>query len=206
MKVKVTTLDNKAAGEVTLSETVFGVKPRKDVLYRVVRWQLARKQAGTHKTQERSEVTGSTRKIVRQKGSGGARHGSKKATQFVGGGTVFGPRVRSHAHDLTKKFRKLGLKMALSAKAAEGKIKVVDTLVIKDAKTAAVRKQLQGLGVSKPLFVRGDNAQDEFLRSVRNLPHADVIAQIGLNVYDILRHDDVVITSHALKSLEERLS
>jgi large subunit ribosomal protein L4 len=206
MKMKVVTIDNKAAGEVTLNKSIFGLEPRKDVLQRVVRWQLARRQAGTHKTQERSEVTATTAKMFKQKGTGNARHGSKKASQFVGGGTVFGPRVRSHAHNLTKKFRKLGLKTALSAKAAEGKIVVVDSLVTKDAKTATMSKKLEGLGVNKPLFVRGEKVNDEFVKSVRNLPYVDVIADEGLNVYDILRHDSLVITSHALKNLEERLS
>jgi len=206
MKLKLVSLTGKASGEATLNKDVFGIEPRTDIMHRVVLWQQARKQAGTHKTKERSEVQGTTAKPFRQKGTGNARRGTMRASQHRTGGTTFGPRVRSHAHKLPKKVRALGLKSALSAKMAAGQIKVIDTLVIKKASTADVKKHLAKLGVSKPLFVRGDNAQDEFAKSIRNLPYTDAIAQGGLNVYDILRHDDVIITSHALKDLEERLA
>lgn len=206
MKLKLISLEGKASGEVELNDAIFGIQPRTDIMHRVVLWQLAKRQAGTHKTKERNEIHGTTAKMYRQKGTGNARHGAKTATQFRGGGTVFGPRVRSHAHNLPKKLRALGLKSALSAKAAEGKLKVVDTLVLKKAGTATLKQQLEKLGINKPLFVRGDNAKDAFSQSISNLPYTDEIAQIGLNVYDILRHDDVVITTHALKDLEERLA
>lgn len=206
MKLKLVSLTGKASGEVELNKDVFGIAPRTDIMHRVVLWQLAKKQAGTHKTKERSDVSGTTAKPFRQKGTGNARRGTMRASQHRGGATTFGPRVRSHAHKLPKKVRQLGLKSALSAKAAEGKIKVIDTLVIKEAGTAAVKKQLEKLGVNKPLFVRGDSPKDAFSKSITNLPYTDEIAQGGLNVYDILRHDDVVITSHALKDLEERLA
>lgn len=206
MKLKLVSLSGKASGEAELNKDVFGIEPRTDIMHRVVLWQQARKQQGTHKTKERSEVQGTTAKPFRQKGTGNARRGTMRASQHRTGGTTFGPRVRSHAHKLPKKVRALGLKSALSAKMAAGQIKVIDTLVIKSASTSDVKKQLAKLGVTKPLFVRGDNAQDAFAQSIRNLPYTDAIAQGGLNVYDILRHDDVVITSHALKDLEERLS
>lgn len=206
MKLKLTALEGKASGEVELHKDVFGIEPRIDIMHRVVLWQQAKRQAGTHKTKERGEVQGTTAKPFRQKGTGNARRGTMRASQHRTGGIAFGPRVRSHAHKLPKKVRALGLKSALSAKMAEGKLKVVDTLVIKKAGTAAVKKHLEKLGVSKPLFVRGDNAKDAFSQSIRNLPYTDEIAQAGLNVYDILRHDDLIITSHALKDLEKRLA
>lgn len=206
MKTKILSLDGKQGAEVELSKAIFGVEPRTDIIHRVVRWQLAKKQSGLHKTQERSEISGTTAKMFRQKGTGNARHGMKKVSQFRGGAATFGPRVRSHAHKLPKKVRALGLKSALSAKAAAGQIKVIDTLVIKKANTAELKQKFEKLGVTKPLFVRGDSAKDQFSQSIRNLPYTDEIAQQGLNVYDILRHDDVVITSHALKDLEARLA
>jgi large subunit ribosomal protein L4 len=206
MKTKIHSLSGKASGDVELHDGIFGIEPRTDIMHRVVRWQLAKRQAGTHKSKERSEIRGTTAKMFRQKGTGNARHGMKKVSQFRGGAATFGPRVRSHAHSLPKKVRALGLKSALSAKAAAGKIKVVDTLVIKKANTADLKKQFEKLGVTKPLFVRGDNAKDAFSQSIRNLPYTDEIALAGLNVYDILRHDDVVITEHALKDLEARLA
>ncbi len=206
MKLKLVSLTGKASGEVELTKEVFGIEPRVDIMHRVVLWQQAKSQSGNHKTKERSEVQGTTAKPYRQKGTGNARRGTMRASQHRTGATTFGPRVRSHAHKLPKKVRALGLKSALSVKAAEGKIKVIDTLVIKDASTAGVKKQLAALGVTKPLFVRGDNVKDAFSQSIRNLPYTDEIAQGGLNVYDILRHDDLIITSHALKDLEARLA
>lgn len=208
MKVKMTDLAGKAGKEIELNDAIYSLEIRKDVLHRYVEWQRANSQAGTHKTKERGEVAGTTKKIYRQKGTGGARHGSKKAPIFVGGGQVFGPRVRSHGYSLTKKFKRLALKTALSAKQAEGKLRVIDTLVVKDsdAKTKAISDKLGNLGTRSALFVRGDNLQDGFTRSVRNLPNMDVLPVQGLNVYDILKHDDLFITEHALKAIEERLA
>ena len=206
MKLKLVSLTGKASGEVELKKEVFGIEPRTDIMHRVVLWQQAAKQQGTHKTKERSDVQGTTAKPYRQKGTGNARRGTMRASQHRTGATTFGPRVRSHAHKLPKKVRTLGLKSALSVKMAAGQIKVIDTLVLKKAGTAEVKKQIEKLGVSKPLFVRGDNPKDAFTQSIRNLPYTDEIAQGGLNVYDILRHDDVIITEHALKDLEARLA
>lgn len=206
MKIKLIVLDGKASGEVELNDDVFGIEPRTDIMHRVVLWQLAKRQAGTHKTKERSEVQGTTAKPYRQKGTGNARRGTMRASQHRTGATTFGPRVRSHAHKLPKKVRALGLKSALSAKVASGNLKVVDTLTIQKPSTAEMKNNLANLGLSKILFVRGDSTKDAFTQSIRNLPYMDEIAQAGLNVYDILRHNDVVITKHALEDLEKRLS
>ena len=205
MKLKIVTLENKAAGDVELNKEVFGLEVRADILQRMVRYQLARKQSGNHKTQERSEVSATTAKMFRQKGTGNARHGMKSATQFVGGGTVFGPRVRSHAHNLTKKFRALAMKHALSSKAAAKEIIVLDGVDLKDAKTKAVSAQLAKLGVTKPLFVVGEKSE-AFAKAARNLKHVDVLPIAGANVYDILNHKELVLTTDALKALEERLA
>ncbi len=207
MKVNVTTLDNKAGEEITLNKDIFGADTeRLDIVHRVVNWQRAKKQAGTHETKERGEIRGGKKKPFKQKGTGNARQGSKNAPHMRGGGIAHGPRARSHAVALPKKVRQLGLKTALSIKAKEGKIRVVDTLVVKDTKTKAVAGKLNKLGVKSALFVRGDNAKDEFNKAVRNIPHMDVIPDIGLNVFDILKHDEVVFTTHSLKNLEERLA
>lgn len=205
MKVEVVTLENKAAGDVELNEAVFGVDVRQDILQRVVRWQLAKRRAGTHKTKGISEISGTTAKPWRQKGSGRARQGSLRSPQFRGGATIFGPVVRDHAHSLPKKLRRLALKIALSAKQAEGKLRVMDTLTIKETKTKALAEKLSKLGADSALFVRGDNAKDAFFQSVRNLPRKDVLPVAGLNVYDILQHDTLFITKHALEQIEERL-
>lgn len=206
MKTKIISFQGKASGEAELNDAIFGIDPREDIVHRVVLWQLAKRQAGTHKTKERHEVSGTTAKPFRQKGTGNARRGTMRASQHRTGATTFGPRVRSHAHKLPRKVRQLGLKSALSAKAKAGQIKIVDTLATDVSKTSQILKQIGDMGLVKPLFVRGDNAQDGFTKSIRNLPHTDVIADGGLNVYDILRHGDVVITSHALKNLEARLA
>ncbi|MCC7260201.1 MAG: 50S ribosomal protein L4 [Alphaproteobacteria bacterium] len=206
MKTKIVTLDNKAAGEVELNDAIFAIEPRKDILHRVTEWQRAKRRAGTHKTKGISEVSGTTKKPFKQKGTGNARQGSLRSPQMRGGAIIFGPVVRSHEYDLPKKVRKLGLKMALSAKQAAGKLHVVDTLVVKDAKTKTLATQIEKLGLSKALFVRGDNAKDAFFNGVQNIPYTDVIPEIGLNVYDILRHGDVVLTTHALEALQKRLA
>jgi len=205
MKCPVTTLDNKKAGEIDLDDSVFGLPARKDILARVVNWQLAKRRAGTHKVKTRGEVSGSTRKLFRQKGTGNARMGSARTTQRRGGGTVFGPVVRDHAHELTKKVRKLGLKTALSAKAAEGKLIVVDMAAVKQPKTAELAKQFAALGWSSVLIIDGAQVDDGFARAARNLPLVDVLPQQGANVYDILRRDTLVLTKGAVEALEARL-
>ena len=205
MKVKVTTLDNKAAGEIDLNNAIFGLAVRKDILHRIVRWQLAKAQAGTHKAKERSDVSMTTAKMYKQKGTGQARHGAKSAPQFRKGGTVFGPRVRSHAHDLTKKFRKLALKTALSSKAAEQKIFVIDN-ISGVAKTKEMIANLKALGFTKPLFIDGAAVDAGFLKAISNIPYVDALPSVGANVYDILKHQELVLTKDAVAALEARLA
>jgi large subunit ribosomal protein L4 len=205
MKCPITTLENKTAGEIDLDDAVFGVSLRKDILARMVNWQLAKRRAGTHKVKTRGEVSGSTRKLFRQKGTGNARMGSARTTQRRGGGTVFGPVVRDHSHDLTKKFRRLGLKTALSAKAAEGKLIVVDDVAIKDPKTGELAKKFAELGWSSVLIIDGAQVDGGFAKAIRNLPLVDLLPQQGANVYDILRRDTLVLTKGAVEALEARL-
>jgi len=205
MKCPVTTLDNKKAGEIDLDDSVFGLPARKDILARVVNWQLAKRRAGTHKVKTRGEVSGSTRKLFRQKGTGNARMGSARTTQRRGGGTVFGPVVRDHSHELNKKIRALGLKTALSAKAAEGKLIVVEDVAVKEPKTADLAKKFAALGWSSVLIIDGAQVDGGFVRAAKNLPLVDVLPQQGANVYDILRRDTLVLTKGAVEALEARL-
>ncbi len=205
MKLSVISLDAKEVGTVDLSEAVFGVPVRKDILHRMVEWQRAKKQAGTHKTKTISEISGTTAKPFRQKGTGNARQGSRRATQMVGGQTVFGPVVRSHAHKLNKKFRKLGLKTALSAKLKEDAIRVVDSFDVKDISTSAMQQRFANLSLQKPLLV--DVAlNDAFVKSSRNIKNTNILPVQAINVLDILKHKELVLTKDALKSIEERLA
>lgn len=205
MKTEVVTLDAGAAGEIELDDAIFGLEPRADILHRVVRWQLAKRQAGTHKTKTRGEVSYSTKKIYRQKGTGGARHGDKAVSQFRHGGTVKGPVPRSHAHDLPKKVRKLGLKLALSAKARDGKIVVLDKAELDEGKTKALKAGLEKLGLRRALVVDGSEIQANFARAARNIADVDVLPSQGANVYDILRRDTLVLTKAGVEALEARL-
>lgn len=205
MEAKVTNLDNKAAGTIELADAVFGLPARSDILQRAVIWQLSHRQQGTHKTKTYGEVTGSTRKIYKQKGTGQARHGAIRAPQFRGGGKAFGPVVRSHALDLPKKVRKLALKTALSAKLAEGKLIVLDEAKLSAAQTKTLAKKLGGFGFSSVLFIDGPLLDVNFARAAANLPHVDVLPQQGANVYDILRRDTLVLTKSAVEHLEARL-
>ena len=204
MKVKVTTLESKAAGDITLADNVFAIAPRSDIVARVVNWQLAKRRAGTHKVKSRGEITRTTAKMYRQKGTGRARHGAASVVQFRGGGVVHGPVVRDHGHALPKKIRKLGLRSALSAKAAEGKMIVVDELKAA-GKTAALKAKLAKLGAENALFVGGAELDEKFVRAASNLPFVDVLPQQGINVYDILRRDVLVLSKDAAAHLEERL-
>ena len=206
MKCQVTTLDNEPRGEIELSDSVFGVQVRQDILARVVKWQLAKRRAGTHDTKTRSEIVGSTTKIYRQKGTGRARHGARKAPIFRGGGIAHGPHPRSHAHDLPKKVRRLGLKSALSAKAAEGKLIVLDAAALDTPRTREAQKKLDALGVNDALVVAGGELDPNFSLAVRNIVGIDVLPQIGANVHDILRHDQLVLTKDAVEALEARLT
>lgn len=204
MKCDVITLDNKAAGSIELDDSIFGLDPRADLLQRVVRWQLAKRQAGTHKTKGISEISGTTKKPFKQKGTGRARQGSTRSPQFRGGATIFGPVVRSHAHDLPKKVRALGLKNALSAKAKAGQLVVLDA-ANSDGKTKVLAAQLQALNWGRALIIDGPEIQDTFARAARNIPDVDVLPAQGANVYDILRRDTLVLTKAAVEKLEERL-
>ena len=204
MKADVVTIEAGTAGSVDLDEGIFGLEPREDLLQRAVRWQLAKRQAGTPKSKGRSTVVGSTRKIVRQKGSGGARHGNRKAPQFRGGGKAFGPVVRSHEHSLPKKVRKLALKSALSAKQAEGKLVVLEDAKIAEPKTKVLAGNLDKLGLANALIIDG-TVDENFARAAANIPNVDVLPSVGANVYDILRRDTLVLTKAGLENLEERL-
>ncbi len=205
IEVKVTDLDNKASGTLALSKAVFGLPARADILQRMVIWQLAKRQQGTHKTKTYGEVAGSTRKIVNQKGSGGARHGGIRAPQFRGGGKAFGPVVRSHAIDLPKKVRKLALKTALSVKLAEGKLVVLNDTAIGAAKTKELAVKLKTLGLQSALVIDGKTLNDNFALAARAIRNIDVLPEQGANVYDILRRDTLVLTKAAVEALEARL-
>lgn len=206
MKLPVISLDNAAAGEIELPAEVFGAAPRADIMARVVHWQLAKRRAGTHKAKGMGEVSGTTKKPYRQKGTGNARQGSLRSPQFRKGGVVHGPVVRDHGYSLNKKVRRLGLISALSQKAAEGKLVVLDSAAVPaDAKTGAVAKQLKALGWTSALVV--DAAADEnFVRVIRNLPKVQVLPTIGANVYDILNHDVLAVTRAGVEALKERLA
>jgi len=203
MELEVKTLDGAPAGTVALADEIFGLEPRADILQRVVRWQLAKRQAGTHKTLTRTEISKTGKKMYRQKGTGGARHGNKAAPQFRGGGKAFGPVVRSHAHDLPKKVRALGLKLALSSKAQTSSLVILDEAV-SEPKTKVLAGKLAALGLSNVLIVDGAEPQAEFRLAARALRDVDVLPIQGINVYDILRRDTLVLTKAAVSALEER--
>ncbi|HLJ62965.1 MAG TPA: 50S ribosomal protein L4 [Stellaceae bacterium] len=205
MQLKVRNLDNQEVGDIELAEEVFGLPLRRDILARVVNWQLAKRRAGTHKTKGISDVMGTTKKPWKQKGTGRARQGSLRSPQFRGGAVIFGPVVRSHAYGLQKKVRQLGLKTALSAKQAEGKLVVLDEAQVEDAKTKAMAARFKALGWSSVLIIGGAVLNENFARAARNLPKVDVLPSQGANVYDILRRDTLVLTREAVQLLEARL-
>ncbi len=205
MKLAVKTLDNGSAGDIELADEVFGVPVRKDILARMVQWQLAKRRAGTHKTKGISDIQGTTKKPWRQKGTGRARQGSLRSPQFRGGAVIFGPVVRSHAFGLQKKVRRLALKTALSAKQAEGKLVVLDDATLKDPKTRQLAERFEKLGWGSVLIIGGPVLDENFARAARNLPKVDVLPQQGANVYDILRRDTLVLTRDAVQHLEARL-
>jgi large subunit ribosomal protein L4 len=205
MKYDVVTIENGKAGTIELDDGVFGAEVRADILARMVNYQLAKRRAGTHKTKTISEIAGSTAKPWRQKGTGRARQGSKRATQWRGGQTVFGPLPRDHSHSLTKKVRRLALKTALSAKHADGKLIILDDAKLADAKTKTLAGHLSALGWNSALIVGGAEVDENFALAAANIPNIDVLPQQGANVYDILRRDVLVLTKDAAKHLEERL-
>ncbi|SMH45676.1 50S ribosomal protein L4 [Mesorhizobium australicum] len=204
MDLKVTTLAGKDAGKLSLSDEIFGLDPRDDILARVVRWQLAARQQGTHQAKGRADVARTGAKMYKQKGTGRARHHSARAPQFRGGGKAHGPVVRSHAHDLPKKVRALGLKHALSAKAKSESLIVIDDLVLGEAKTKALIENFAALGLTNALMIGGSELDQNFQRAAANIPNIDVLPIQGINVYDILRRGTLVLSKAAVQALEER--
>ena len=204
MKTDITTLEATKSGTVDLNDSVYGLELRADLLHRMVNYQLASRQAGTHKTKNRSEIVGTTKKFGRQKGSGGARHGNRKSNIFIGGGRAHGPVVRSHATKLPKKVRTLALKTALSSKVKAEQLIVLDKAESKDGKTSVLRNQLTKLGITSALIIDGSDVNENFARAARNIEKIDVLPVQGINVYDILRRDHLVLTKAAIVILEER--
>ena len=205
MKATIKNLNNETVGEIELADEIFGLPSRTDILARMVNWQLAKRRAGNHKTKTVSEISGTGKKPYRQKGTGRARQGSMRSAQFRGGATIFGPVVRSHEHDLSKKVRQLALKTALSTKAAEGKLLVLDAASAESHKTKELAVRLASLGLTSALIIDGANLNENFARASRNIPLIDVLPEQGANVYDILRRDTLVLTRNAVEQLEARL-
>ena len=206
MKLDVVKLESGKAGSIDLPDDIFGIEPRKDILHRVVRWQLSRKQQGTHSVLTRSEVSYSTKKIYRQKGTGGARHGSRRAPIFRKGGVYKGPTPRSHEHKLTKKFRTLGLKHALSSKLKDGNIVILSEAKLSKPKTSLLVKNLQKMAVDSALFIDAQEFDKNFELATMNIPNIDILPVQGINVYDMLKRDKLFITKAALKEIEGRLN
>ena len=204
MDIQVTSLDGKDAGSLTLKDEIFGLEPRADILHRMVRYQGLKAMAGTHDVKNRAEIALTSKKWGRQKGGGTARHGSRRAPQFRGGGRAFGPTPRSHAIDLPKKVRALALKHALSAKAKSDTLIVIDTCEVKEAKTKELKSRFSKLGLGSVLIIDGAAVQEAFAKAARNLPGVDVLPVAGINVYDILNHDKLVLTKAAVEALEAR--
>ena len=204
MDLKITTLEGKEAGSVTLNKDIFGLEPRKDLIQRCIVWQLAKRRAGTHAVKNRADIARTGKKSGPQKGSGGARHGSQRANLFRGGGRSFGPHPRDHSIDLPKKVRALALRHALSSKAKDGGIVVIDAIDTTDAKTKALAAQFGKLGFSNALIIGGAEINENFGRAARNIPNIDVLPVQGINVYDILRRHTLVLTKAAVEALEAR--
>jgi large subunit ribosomal protein L4 len=205
VRLPVRNLDNEEVGDIELADEVFGLPIRRDILARVVNWQLARRRAGTHKTKGIGEIQGTTKKPYKQKGTGRARQGSLRSPQFRGGANIFGPMVRSHAFGLQKKVRQLGLKIALSTKQEEGKLVVIDAAHVDEGKTKALQARLAALGGNSVLIIDGSVVERNFVRAARNLAQVDVLPHQGANVYDILRRDVLVLTREAVRHIEARL-
>tara|TARA_Y100000768_G_scaffold384719_1_gene369313 strand:- start:925 stop:1548 length:624 start_codon:yes stop_codon:yes gene_type:complete len=206
MKVNVIDISSKVSGTTTLSDAIFGLEPRKDILHRTVVYQLAKKRAGTHKVKNRAEITATTKKMYKQKGTGSARHGSKKVPQFRGGGRAFGPHPRDHSIKLTKKFRKLALKHALSSKLKDGDIVILSEAKLSKPKTSLLVKNLQKMAVDSALFIDASEFDKNFELATMNIPNIDILPVQGINVYDMLKRDKLFITKAALKEIESRLN
>ncbi len=205
MKVPVKNLANESVGEIELDDAIFGLEVRQDLIFRAVNWQLAKRRSGNHKTKGISEISGTTKKPYNQKGTGRARQGSLRSPQFRGGARIFGPVVRSHEHDLTKKVRKLALKTALSAKAAAGQLVIIDTCETDTHKTKTLAVSLKAMGFDSLLVIDGETVNENFARAARNIPLVDVLPSQGANVYDIIRRNILVLTKSAVSDLEARL-
>lgn len=203
MKLKVINIDNKPGKEIELSDFVFGIEPRSDIMARVVRWQLAKRRLGNHSVKTRADIKMTTAKMYKQKGTGNARHGSAAVSQFRGGGSAHGPVVHSHSHSLNKKVRLLGLRSALSAKARLGKLFILENVKC-DGKSASLKKKLDAMGFKNLLVITGDSVDLNFQRAANNIIHVDLLSHAGLNVYDIVRKDNLIITDDAVKLLEGR--
>ena len=204
MKIKSLSLSNKPGKEITLNEKIFGIDPREDIVSRVVRWQLAKRRSGNHSTKTRSQVKMTTAKMYKQKGTGKARHGSGAVSQFRGGGMAHGPVAHSHSHNLNKKVRKLGLKSVLSDKYKLGKLIILENTK-SNGKTSTIKRSLDKIGVKNALIISGNEVNDKFIKAISNIRNLDILSHQGLNVYDIIRRDNLIIIDDVLKHVEERL-
>ena len=204
MKIAITSLDGASAGSIELSDDVFGLEPRADLITRMIRYQLAKRRAGTHAVKNRADINRTGKKMYKQKGTGGARHGSARVPQFRGGGRAFGPQVRSHAHDLPKKVRALALRHALSAKVRDGGLVIWDDATFDLGKTKALKASFEKIGLKSALIIDGSMVQETFARAARNIPQIDVLPIEGINVYDIIRREKLVLTKAAVDALEAR--
>lgn len=204
MKIDITSLDGASAGSIELSDDVFGLEPRADLITRMIRYQLAKRRAGTHAVKNRADINRTGKKMYKQKGTGGARHGSARVPQFRGGGRAFGPQVRSHAHDLPKKVRALALRHALSAKVRDGGLMIWDDATFDLGKTKALKASFEKIGLKSALIIDGSMVQETFARAARNIPQIDVLPIEGINVYDIIRREKLVLTKAAVDALEAR--
>ena len=204
MKIEVNSLDNKKIKDIDLDKQIFGVELKEEIIYRMVRYQLAKKRSGNHKTKGISEISGTTKKPFKQKGTGNARQGSKRSPQMRGGAVIFGPQVRSHAHKLPKKIKKLALKMAISKKIKDGKFKIINELKMSKPKTNLFRSKLSGLNLDSVLFIDGKDIDNNFLLASKNVPKIDILSVEGINVYDILKRDYLVLSENAVNGIKER--
>ncbi len=204
MKEKINSIDNKPLKEVDLDKSIFGIELREDIIYRMVRYQLAKKRSGNHKTKGISEISGSTRKPFKQKGTGNARQGSRRSPQMRGGAVIFGPKVRSHEHKLPKKIKSLAVRMAISKKLKDGKLKILNEFKISKAKTSLFKSKLSNLNISSALFIDGDVVDKNIILASKNIPNIDILPLMGINVYDILKRDCLVLSEKALDGIKER--
>lgn len=205
MKEKINSMDNKELKEIDLDKSVFGIDIDEKIIHRMIRYQLAKRRSGNHKTKGISEISGTTKKPFKQKGTGSARQGSKRSPQMRGGAVIFGPQVRSHEHKLPKKIKKLALKMALSQKLKEGKLKILNEFKISKPKTSLFKNKLNNLKIDSALFIDGSNLDKNFVLASKNVPKVDILPVVGINVYDIFKRDFLIFSEDAIYSIQERL-